>query len=103
MRKLVSLLNRSVALQIKSRRGSHLKAGFEGTWQQKPSPSPLLFDIMYDQVARAPGGVLVKRLGRGIIASRKNMANERQESMGQDHIRYDILAQDALRGSSARC
>jgi len=26
------------------------------------------------------------------------MANERQESMGQDHIRYDILAQDALRG-----
>jgi uncharacterized protein len=25
-------------------------------------------------------------------------ANERQESMGQDHIRYDILAQDALRG-----
>jgi hypothetical protein len=28
----------------------------------------------------------------------KNMANERQESMGQDHIRYDILAQDALRG-----
>ncbi len=25
-------------------------------------------------------------------------ANERRESMGQDHIRYDILAQDALRG-----
>jgi hypothetical protein len=28
----------------------------------------------------------------------KTKANERQESMGQDHIRYDILAQDALRG-----
>jgi hypothetical protein len=28
----------------------------------------------------------------------KAKANERQESMGQDHIRYDILAQDALRG-----
>src|ERR1700742_4548785 len=28
----------------------------------------------------------------------KHRANEGQESMGQDHIRYDILAQDALRG-----
>ena len=29
---------------------------------------------------------------------RSYRANERQECMGQDHIRYDILAQDALRG-----
>ena len=32
------------------------------------------------------------------ISPLQTKANERQESMGQDHIRYDILAQDALRG-----
>ena len=76
--------------------GLHLPAGSGGAWQQKP---PLLFATCRGpEGAAAPAGRLQlpdARPGRGTESDLRRMPT--------DLIRYDLLVQDALRSTCARC
>lgn len=53
--------------------------------------------MMYCPVTRLVRQGFPETRGHG-ISRRQRLDKERQDLMGHDHIRYDILAQDALRG-----